>query len=142
HTLSPECLLYVRALSVSVNPCSQPCCGHVPFRRDDQMNKAQLVSAMTERLEWSRSEAAEAVDAIINIVTETGAGGEPVTITGSAKFYRQDRAERMGRNPATGEAIKIPAKRVAKITALKTFKEQVLATRSNGRASKRAPVRR
>jgi DNA-binding protein HU-beta len=102
------------------------------------MNKAQLVSAIAERLEWSRSEAAEAVDAVITIVTETVADGEPVTITGFAKFYRQDRAERMGRNPATGEAIKIPAKRVAKITALKTFKEQVLA---NGRARKRTARR-
>ena len=57
------------------------------------------------------------------------ASGDPVVISGFAKFAKIDRAARMGRNPATGEPIKIAAKTTAKITALKGFKDAVLAAK-------------
>jgi len=60
------------------------------------------------------------------VVTAVVAKGEPVAITGFAKFAKVERAARMGRNPATGEAIKIKASKKARITPLKGFKDAVM----------------
>jgi DNA-binding protein HU-beta len=53
--------------------------------------------------------------------------GEPVAITGFAKFVKVNRAARMGRNPATGEAIRIKASKKARITPVKAFKDAVMS---------------
>jgi DNA-binding protein HU-beta len=55
------------------------------------------------------------------------AKGEPVAITGFAKFAKVERAARWGRNPATGEQIRIKASKKARITPVKAFKEAVMA---------------
>ena len=60
------------------------------------------------------------------MVTAAVAKGEPVSISGFAKFAKVERAARMGRNPATGEQIRIKASKRARITALKGFKDAVL----------------
>jgi DNA-binding protein HU-beta len=60
------------------------------------------------------------------VVTAAVAKGEPVSISGFAKFAKVERAARMGRNPATGEQIRIKASKRARITALKSFKDAVL----------------
>jgi DNA-binding protein HU-beta len=60
-------------------------------------------------------------------VTAVVAKGEPVSIPGFAKFVKVNRAARMGRNPATGEAIRIKASKKARITPVKAFKDAVLA---------------
>lgn len=52
-----------------------------------------------------------------------------MTLTGFVKFARVDRPARMGRNPATGEAIKIKAKRAVKTTPLKAFKDEVMGAK-------------
>jgi DNA-binding protein HU-beta len=65
--------------------------------------------------------------AFTEIITETVAKGEPVAISGFAKFARVDRPARMGRNPQTGEAIKIKASRRVRITALKAFKDAAIS---------------
>lgn len=93
------------------------------------MNKTQLVAAITEDLggEWNKADVKACLESFENVVTQTCVQGEPVTITGFVKFARVDRPARMGRNPATGEQIKIKAKSVAKATALKRFKDAVLA---------------
>ena len=100
------------------------------------MNRRELVLALAERTDTDRKTADAMLAAFIDVVTETVAQGEPVRITGFAKFARIDRPARMGRNPATGETIRIKAKRVAKITPLKDFKEAALA----GKAKK--PVKK
>src|SRR5881275_1407210 len=61
-----------------------------------------------------------------DVVTATVAKGEPVAITGFAKFAKIERGARMGRNPATGEAIRIKASKKARITPLKAFKDAVM----------------
>ena len=70
------------------------------------------------------------VDAVLTgfteVVTAVAAKGEPVVLSGFAKFVRRDSPARMGRNPATGEAIKIKASKKARITPLKGFKDVVL----------------
>ena len=112
------------------------------------MNRSQLLNALAERNEMSRREADEVVTSLVDIITETVSTGEDVTISGFAKFRRVDRPARMGRNPATGEPIKIAAKRQAKVTPLKAFKDSVLAgkaprkTAAKKTTAKKAPARK
>jgi DNA-binding protein HU-beta len=67
------------------------------------------------------------LDGFTDVVTAVVSKGEPVAITGFAKFVKVDRPSRMGRNPATGEAIRIKASKKARITPVKAFKDAVLA---------------
>ena len=92
------------------------------------MNRRDLVKAIAAQTEVD----AKTVDAVVkgftDVVTAVVAKGEPVAITGFAKFAKVERAARMGRNPATGEAIKIKASKKARITPLKGFKDAVVKT--------------
>jgi DNA-binding protein HU-beta len=99
-----------------------------------------LLNALAERNEFSRREADQVVASLVEIITETVSTGEDVTISGFAKFRRVDRPARMGRNPATGETIKIAAKRQAKVTPLKAFKDSVLAGKKA--PAKKAPAKK
>jgi DNA-binding protein HU-beta len=67
------------------------------------------------------------LDGFTDVVTAVVSKGEPVSIPGFAKFVKVDRAARMGRNPATGETIRIKASKKARITPVKAFKDAVLA---------------
>jgi DNA-binding protein HU-beta len=67
------------------------------------------------------------MDGFTDVVTAVVSKGEPVSIPGFAKFVKVNRAARMGRNPATGEAIRIKASKKARITPVKAFKDAVLA---------------
>jgi len=73
---------------------------------------------------------ARTVDATLKGLTDVimgvAAKGEPVAISGFAKFARVETKARMGRNPATGAPVKIPARKKARITALKGFKDALL----------------
>lgn len=102
------------------------------------MNRSQLLNALAERNGMSRKEADAVVTSLVDLITETVARGEDVAISGFAKFRRIDRPARMARNPATGETVKVPAKRVARITPLKAFKDAVLS----GKVAKRAPAKK
>jgi len=108
------------------------------------LNRRELVLALAERTETDRRTADAALQAFIDTVTEAVAKGDPVRITGFAKFARIDRAARMGRNPATGETIRIKAKRVARITPLKDFKDAALTGKVAKKAApaKKAPAKR
>jgi len=108
------------------------------------LNRRELVLALAERTETDRRTADAAQQAFIDTVTEAVAKGDPVRITGFAKFARIDRAARMGRNPATGETIRIKAKRVARITPLKDFKDAALTGKVAKKAApaKKAPAKR
>ena len=92
------------------------------------MNKKELATAIAEDMDTDRKSAEAFLASFIDVVTATVANGEPITITGFAKFARVERAARMGRNPGTGEAIKIAASRKVRITPLKAFKDAVLAS--------------
>jgi len=103
------------------------------------MNRRDLVAALAERTGSDRRSADAALQAFIDTVTDTVAVGEPVVISGFCKFARVDRPARMGRNPQTGEAIRIKASRRARITALKAFKDAVLTGK---RTTKKAPAKK
>ena len=104
------------------------------------MNRSQLVNALSERIDTTRREADAVLTSIVDLITATVAAGEDVAISGFAKFRRVDRPARMGRNPATGETIRIKAKRSAKITPLKSFKDAVLSGKVA--AAKKAPAKK
>ena len=90
------------------------------------MNRRDLVKAIAAQTEVD----AKTVDAVLkgftDVTTAVVSQGEPVAITGFAKFAKVERAARMGRNPATGEAIQIKASKKARITPLKGFKDAVM----------------
>lgn len=109
------------------------------------MNRTQLIAAIQEDLgeDFSKNDVKDVLESFEKIVTESCCNGDPVTLTGFVKFARQDRQARQGRNPATGETIQIPAKSVAKVTALKKFKDAVLESAPKAKKStKRAPAKR
>ena len=103
------------------------------------MNRRDLLNALAERNELNRKDADAVLTSFVDIVTETVARGEIVAISGFAKFARVDRKARMGRNPATGETIKIKASRKARITPLKAFKDAVMSGKGT---AKKAPARK
>jgi len=90
------------------------------------MKKRDLIQAVALHTGLSSKDAAKAVEGTIDVILANVAKGEVVNLSGFAKFAKIKRKARMGRNPATGATIKIPAKTVAKITALKGFKDVAL----------------
>ena len=107
------------------------------------MNRSQLLNELAERLEVSRKEADGILTTFTDLITATVATGEDVAISGFAKFRRIDRPARMARNPATGEQVRVAAKRVARITPLKAFKDAVLSGKAPKKpAAKKAPAKK
>ena len=89
------------------------------------MNKAELIDAMASDADISKSQAAAALDGALNAIGTTLAAGGKVTLVGFGAFSVSDRAGRTGRNPRTGEAIQIPARKVPKFKAGKALSDQV-----------------
>src|SRR5579862_4286091 len=93
------------------------------------MNKVDLIRSAMERLELSRKDAVALVDGLFEDIQAAVVSGEPVKIPGFGQFKVRDRAARMARNPATGEQVKVPAKRVFKFLPAKALKEAVMSKR-------------
>jgi DNA-binding protein HU-beta len=109
------------------------------------LNKRELAAELAERLEIDKRTALQFVDEFITTITDTVASGEPVVLTGFAKFVRVQRGARMARNPMTGAAVKVPAKKAARITALKAFKDAVVAGKkapAKKAVAKKAPAKK
>ncbi len=108
------------------------------------MNRSQLLNEFAELNEVSRKEADAILTSLTDLITATVSSGEDVAISGFAKFRRIDRPARMARNPATGEMVKVKAKRVARITPLKAFKDAVLSGKAPKPAKKatKAPAKK
>jgi DNA-binding protein HU-beta len=81
------------------------------------MNKAELVAKLAEDAGISKTQANAALDSFVTSVTKTLKSGDKVTLVGFGTFSVSKRAARTGRNPQTGAAIKIKAKKVAKFKA-------------------------
>ena len=91
------------------------------------MTKTELISAMAEKAEISKKDAEKALTAFTNVVADTLVDGDKVAITGFGTFEVVERAERQGRNPATGEAITIAASKSPKFKAGKALKDVIKA---------------
>lgn len=91
------------------------------------MNKNELVDAIAAEADLSKASAGRALDAAINAITEQLAKGESVAIVGFGTFAVKPRAAREGRNPRTGETIKIAASNTPSFKAGKGLKDAVNA---------------
>ena len=89
------------------------------------MNKAELIAKISDDAEITKTQANNAIDSFIEAVTKTLKGGGKVTLVGFGTFSVSKRAARNGRNPQTGQVIKIKAKKVAKFKAGKELAERV-----------------
>ena len=78
------------------------------------MNKGQLVERMAQAAGITKSQAEKALGGFLDAVTEALKKGDRVTLVGFGTFFVSERKARTGRNPSTGKAIKIPAKKVAR----------------------------
>jgi DNA-binding protein HU-beta len=81
------------------------------------MNKGELVAKIADDAGLSKAQANSALDAFIGAVTKTLKSGDKVTLVGFGTFSVSKRSARTGRNPQTGAAIKIKAKKVARFKA-------------------------
>jgi len=90
------------------------------------MNKRELAKAVAVHADVDLKTVTNVLEGFTDVVTAVVSQGEPVAITGFAKFVKVNRPARMGRNPATGEAIRIKASKKARITPVKAFKDAVM----------------
>lgn len=90
------------------------------------MTKSETLTALAEKLGKSRKEVSEMLDAVVNLAYEEAKKSGEFTIPGLGKLLKKHREARMGRNPATGEQIKIPAKTVVKFRVAKAAKDSIL----------------
>jgi len=89
------------------------------------MNKNDLVAAVAQATDISKADAANAVDALFDAITDALKNGDGVQLVGFGNFSVADRAARQGRNPRNGEAIQIAASKQPKFKAGKALKDTV-----------------
>ena len=89
------------------------------------MNKKQLIEQMGEQTDAPKSEAEKYLEAFTTAISEALRAGEEVQIPGFGKFYVRDQKAREGRNPQSGEKMKIPASKVPAFKAGKSLKDSV-----------------
>ena len=93
--------------------------------REIIMNKNDLIAAVSDQAEISKSEASAVIEATLNTITDTLASGDGVQLIGFGNFSVADRAAREGRNPRTGETIQIAASKAPKFKVGKALKDAV-----------------
>jgi len=89
------------------------------------MNKGELVEALGGKLDVSHMQADKTLNTLIELIVSTLRKGDDVAITGFGTFLVAKRAARNGINPKTRAAIKIPASKVPRFKAGKTFKDAI-----------------
>lgn len=89
------------------------------------MNKEELIDAIAKDANLSKAAAGQALNSVLNAITGALTKGDKVTLVGFGTFETRDRAAREGRNPQTGETIKIAAKRVPVWTPGKALKDAI-----------------
>ena len=91
------------------------------------MNKPELIDAVAAKTGMKKKDAAVAVDAILDTITETLGNKQEVSLVGFGTFDVRERAARMGRNPRTGEQLTIPASTTCVFRPGRKLKESVAA---------------
>ncbi|MCI8379097.1 MAG: HU family DNA-binding protein [Lachnospiraceae bacterium] len=89
------------------------------------MNKTELVAAIAEQAELSKKDSEKALKAFIDVVSDELKKGEKIQLVGFGTFEVIERAAREGRNPLTGEKMKIKASKAPKFKAGKALKDAV-----------------
>ena len=89
------------------------------------MNKTELIAKIAEQTDLSKKDAEKAFKAFVDVVTDELKNGGKVQLVGFGTFEVSERAAREGRNPLTGEAMKIAASKAPKFKAGKALKDAV-----------------
>jgi len=89
------------------------------------MNKGELVAQISDTTKFTQKDVDTMLSAAIAAIMEAVSTGEKVVLVGFGSFEKRDRKQREGRNPKTGEAMKIPATKVPAFSAGKGFKDLV-----------------
>jgi DNA-binding protein HU-beta len=89
------------------------------------MNKTELIDAVAAETGGSKADAQKSVEAVLDTITTSLKKGDRVALTGFGTFEVRDRAARTGRNPQTGEAIKVKASKVPAFKAGQGLKNAV-----------------
>ncbi|MBQ7070382.1 MAG: HU family DNA-binding protein [Ruminococcus sp.] len=89
------------------------------------MTKAELISAIAAKGDYSKKDAEKALAAVTDSITEALAAGEKISLVGFGTFSVKDRAAKTSINPRTKEKIDVPAKKVPAFKAGKAFKDAV-----------------
>jgi DNA-binding protein HU-beta len=91
------------------------------------MNRRELIRAVAAHTAEDAKQVESVLSGVTDVITAVVAKGEAVTIQGFAKFAKVERAARMGRNPRTGEAIRIKASKRVRVSPMKAFKDTVMS---------------
>ncbi len=89
------------------------------------MNKAELTVALADKAGLSKAGAAKSLDALIEVIGRTLKRGEKITVVGFGVFSVRKRVARQGRNPKTGDPVKIPAAKTPIFKAGKALKDAI-----------------
>lgn len=89
------------------------------------MNKGELIEAIAKDADLTKAQAQAALDSVVKHVKKTLKKNGKVTLVGFGTFSATKRAARTGRNPQTGQPIRIPARKVPKFTAGKALKDAI-----------------
>ncbi len=89
------------------------------------LTKSQIIEEIQIRNGFSKKKATEAVEALLEIMKETLASGDDVLISGFGKFCVKEKAERRGRNPATGEDMMLDARKVVTFKCSGKLRERI-----------------
>ena len=106
------------------------------------MNKADLIDAVAAQLDASKKDVTEVVETLLHEVKKSIARGDKVALSGFGVFERQSRAARTGRNPRTGEAVKIKATKLPKFRPGAEFKAIVSGAKSAVAGSTKKPAKK
>jgi DNA-binding protein HU-beta len=114
-----------RGRGAPLDPVTEYFC--TPFRKGaiKQMNKSEFVDAIADGAELTKADAGRALDAMVTAITKALKKGDTVTLVGFGTFSVRKRGARTGRNPRTGETIKIKASKNPAFKAGKALKDAV-----------------
>jgi len=93
------------------------------------MNKGEIIDALSKETNTTKADAGRLLDAFVDLVQKNVKKGTDVTIVGFGTWTKAKRSARTGRNPQTGETIKIKAKSLPKFKPGKAFKDMVAAAK-------------
>ena len=105
------------------------------------MNQSGLVGKVAQAATLNQAAAAKAVKAVVQAILESLVAGEPVRVSGLGTFNVAERAARDGRNPQTGESVKIPARKAVRFHAGKIVKDALNSPRNVAHKKSARPKR-
>ncbi|MBD2022299.1 HU family DNA-binding protein [Leptolyngbya sp. FACHB-36] len=90
------------------------------------MNKGELIDQIASKANVTKKDADVVLTAMLDVILDAVAAGDKVTLVGFGTFEARERQAREGRNPSTGQPIKIPATKVPAFSAGKLFRDKVV----------------